>query len=247
MREIKTGRNASSVRTTLHRKSRLEELKPNEIYVKEYKDKKKITRAYYYIDYPRAINVIKYKLYKNGKLIDNQVNQQAAAMPFKCKNLSCECEYSALDMLDLEMTIDQIPLCRYCSTELELAEQDQSVGNAEYVKFMNETSKILELLKKTEDLELHECDPILPDLNKVASVDSTPVDTPKAITNNVVVEIEENEDSTKDIIENEELNNYYEKLKEQEQVTLYMIYLCRKRPGSDLEDSSDEEENFEEI
>jgi transcription initiation factor TFIIE subunit alpha len=171
-------------------KARWEELNPNEVR-KEYREKRKISRSYYYIDYPRAINVIKLKIYKIGKLIDKEVNKNVTQMPFKCTDNNCLQEYSALDMLDLEMTDNQIPLCRYCMNELELCEPDKdTMGNAQYVKFMNESKIILDFLKKTEDFVLDESDPVLPDINTpVDSVELTP--TPVFdVVDNVVVEIE---------------------------------------------------------
>ncbi|KAJ3308140.1 hypothetical protein HDV04_001726 [Boothiomyces sp. JEL0838] len=60
----------------------MEEIKQGEQRI-EYKDKRKENRAYYYIDYELAVNVIKFKTYRIGKMLENQVKQNINQLMYK--------------------------------------------------------------------------------------------------------------------------------------------------------------------
>jgi transcription initiation factor TFIIE subunit alpha len=199
--------------------ARWEELGKGEFVKKEYKERRKINRTYYYIDYARAVNVIKLKIYKIGKMIDKEVHQTVTETNlYKCP--TCAKGFAALDMLTLEMTNEQIPICDVCLSELELDEQrDTNSSNAKYVKFMNESKPIVELLKRTDSLVIPESDPRLPDLTAPGESISTQIVTPneKVIpsipTSNVVVEIESDErkdqETVNGTVDSLELQDYY--------------------------------------
>ena len=101
------------------------------------------------------------------------------------------------------MTPEQIPMCDICENELELDNTlDTSSSNAKYVKFMNESKPIIDLLKKADELVIPEycvlirSNPRLPALGAVAETQAQVVipDEPQSASNNnqVVVEIQEN-------------------------------------------------------
>jgi transcription initiation factor TFIIE subunit alpha len=83
--------------------ARWEEL-PKDNLKKEFKERRKNNRTYYYIDYARAVNVIKLKIFKIGKMIDNEVHQQVTESHlYKCPR--CSKGFSALDMLGLDVCL----------------------------------------------------------------------------------------------------------------------------------------------
>ncbi|KAI8896900.1 hypothetical protein BC833DRAFT_595757, partial [Globomyces pollinis-pini] len=95
--------------------SRFEELKPGENQRKEYKEKRKVSRSYYFIDYKVAVNVIKFKIYKIGKIIEKEVQKNITHLPYKCR--VCQKEFSALDMLSLVFTVNINILANDCRTD----------------------------------------------------------------------------------------------------------------------------------
>lgn len=120
------------------------------------KERRKINRTYYFIDYGIAVNSIKYKVYKIQKMLDSQVIESTNSFPFKCT--SCGKVYSSLEMMSLELNQEVgMYVCEIDYGFLDVDETpDAAVGNAQYVKFMTENEKIIDLLKKADDLFIPE-------------------------------------------------------------------------------------------
>ena len=124
--------------------TRWEEYNPNVVKepLKDGRERKKIARSYYYIDYQHLINAVKYRIYKIGKSMEESVSQTITGMSYKCTN--CAHTYSALDMLSL-VSSRLIPSNRlrttchsvncvilYCSLtkQLHLQSQVKSIPNS---------------------------------------------------------------------------------------------------------------------
>ncbi|TPX60300.1 hypothetical protein PhCBS80983_g01849 [Powellomyces hirtus] len=124
--------------------------------VVEGKQQRKISRSYYYIDYKLFVDVVKWKIYKIGKMIEKEVQMQMANMPYKCP--LCLKEYSALDFAMLHKTADMMPLCDICNIPIEVGSSgvDSTGVSEKYTKFMNESQPIVELLKQTDKLIIPE-------------------------------------------------------------------------------------------
>jgi transcription initiation factor TFIIE subunit alpha len=122
----------------------------------DYKKRSKTSKSYYFVDYALALNSIKYKIYKIGKIIEKQVQDQMNNMPFICS--PCNREFQTLDMLTLETNADKIPLCDYCHGELYLDQKKEaSKENSEkFIKFMNQCKPIVDMLKLTDSLIIPE-------------------------------------------------------------------------------------------
>ncbi|KAJ1343104.1 hypothetical protein BSLG_002130 [Batrachochytrium salamandrivorans] len=131
-------------------------------HTKAFRDKLKRSKSYYYIDYRHFVNVVKFKIYKIGKMIEKEVEAEITQMPYKCP--LCTKEFSALDMLSLERTSDSMPLCDICGSEVQLDESTGSKNSsATYTRFMNESRPIVELLKQTDKIVIPDSKPVLPD------------------------------------------------------------------------------------
>ena len=125
------------------------------------KERFKRHRSYYYIDYKLFVNVVKYKIYMIGKNIGKDVEQQMTQLPYKC--VTCDKQFEALEMLTLEMTEDNIPLCDICKSEVVLDESvDSNKSSEQYTLFMNETLPIVEVLKKLDKFVVPDSTPVLP-------------------------------------------------------------------------------------
>ena len=122
----------------------------------DFKKRSKTSKSYYFIDMAHAVNAIKFKIYKIGKIIEKKVQDQMNNLPFVCS--PCNREFNALDMLTLETNASKIPICDYCSGELVLDQKNEvSKENSErFVKFMNECKPIVDLLKMSDSLILPE-------------------------------------------------------------------------------------------
>ncbi|KNC97721.1 transcription factor TFIIE subunit TFA1 [Spizellomyces punctatus DAOM BR117] len=114
----------------------------------ENRPQRKINRSYYYIDYKHFVDVVKWKIYKIGKMIEKEVQMQMANMPYKCP--VCNKEFSALDFAMLDKTANMVPLCDVCRVEIQQgsAGLDSTGVSEKYTKFMNESQPIVELLKQ---------------------------------------------------------------------------------------------------
>ncbi|KAJ3008416.1 hypothetical protein HKX48_008545 [Thoreauomyces humboldtii] len=124
--------------------------------VVEGRQQRKINRQYYYIDYKLFVDVVKWKIFRIGKMIEKEVQMQMANMPYKCPQ--CTKEYSALDFAMLSKTADMRPLCDVCGVMIEEGSSgvDSTGVSEKYTKFMNESQPIVDLLKQTDRLIIPE-------------------------------------------------------------------------------------------
>ena len=122
----------------------------------DFKKRSKASKSYYFIDFPHAVNAIKFKIYRIGKIIEKKVQDQMNNLPFVCT--PCNREFNALDMLTLETNADKIPVCDYCGGELYLDQKNEaSKENSEkFINFMNECKPIVDLLKLTDSIIIPE-------------------------------------------------------------------------------------------
>ncbi|KAI9091539.1 hypothetical protein DFS34DRAFT_323564 [Phlyctochytrium arcticum] len=117
---------------------------------------RKISRSYYYIDYKHFVDVVKFRIYRIGKIIEKEVQEQIANMPYKCPN--CGREYSALDFAMLDKTENMIPLCDVCKIEIQQGTTgtDATGTSEKYTRFMSESQPIVDLLKQTDKMVIPE-------------------------------------------------------------------------------------------
>lgn len=122
----------------------------------DFKKRSKTSKSYYFIDFATALNSIKYKIFKIGKIIEKQVQDQMNNLPFVCT--PCNREFNALDMLTLETNADKIPLCDYCHGELFLDQKNEASKekSEKFIKFMNECKPIVDLLKLADSIIIPE-------------------------------------------------------------------------------------------
>ncbi|KAI8816067.1 uncharacterized protein EV422DRAFT_572129 [Fimicolochytrium jonesii] len=124
--------------------------------VMEGRQQRKIPRSYFYIDYKQFVDVVKWKIYKIGKMIEKEVQMQMANMPYKCP--TCHKEYSTLDFAMLNKTHNMMPLCDICGIEIVVGKTavDSAGVSEKYTKFMNESQPIVDILKQTDRLIIPE-------------------------------------------------------------------------------------------
>ena len=62
-----------------------------------------------------------------------------------------------MEILVLTFTAERIPICEFCGAEVVPDDEvKEVVSNQNYVKFMNETKSIVEILKKLDQITLPE-------------------------------------------------------------------------------------------
>jgi transcription initiation factor TFIIE subunit alpha len=124
--------------------------------------KRKVSKSYYFLDYKQFIDVVKWKMHKINKMylffylikrIESSVSEQALHYSYKCP--VCEKTYQGLDVIRLVMTADGFQ-CDLCESLIQEAERSEQASSASYIKFMEETQPLLDLLKKTDTLILPE-------------------------------------------------------------------------------------------
>ncbi|KAJ3334164.1 hypothetical protein HDU76_008626 [Blyttiomyces sp. JEL0837] len=115
--------------------------------IKEYRHTKRITRAYYYIDYLSFVNVIKYRMYKIQEMIQSEVDSQNKNRCYVCP--LCRTRYDPMAALSLARPEDGLFACEICQNVLEL-EAGEDVENDLSKRFNTERRPILELLQHTE-------------------------------------------------------------------------------------------------
>ncbi|KAL5037972.1 hypothetical protein RTP6_005335 [Batrachochytrium dendrobatidis] len=223
-------------------------------HTKAFKDKLKRSKSYYYIDYRQFVNVVKYKIYKIGKMIEKEVEAEITQMPYKCP--LCIKEFSALDMLSLERTPDSLPLCDVCGSEVQLDETTGSKNSsAAYTRFMNESRPIVELLKQTDNIIIPDSKPVLPEPGAVAQVKELNEPKIKEISGNsgpqIVVELEDNAEDT--LGATETINNTEDGDDESNDLAIYYSNLAKLTNESavglhgGLDSPDDEDEEFETV
>ncbi|KAJ3189128.1 hypothetical protein HDU85_002753 [Gaertneriomyces sp. JEL0708] len=122
----------------------------------EGKPQRKVNKSYYYIDYKQFVDVVKWKIYKIGKMIEKEVQMQMANMPYICP--TCQKSYSALDFLSLAKSPSMLPLCEICSTPLVEGRSRDSTSqmSEKYTKFMTESLPLVNILKEVDKYKIPE-------------------------------------------------------------------------------------------
>ncbi|GEM07381.1 transcription initiation factor TFIIE subunit alpha [Rhodotorula toruloides] len=115
---------------------------------------KALQRGYYYLDYSRATDVIKWRMYKIQQTVDVKLRNELDAQGYVCP--LCKATYTPLDAASLIDPFRNILACSVCQTELVDKENEEDVlGKKERMQRLNKQSKtIVDLLKKLEQAEL---------------------------------------------------------------------------------------------
>ncbi|BGP02593.1 Transcription initiation factor IIE subunit alpha [Rhodotorula toruloides] len=115
---------------------------------------KALQRGYYYLDYSRATDVIKWRMYKIRQTVDVELRNELDAQGYVCP--LCKATYTPLDADNLNDPFRDIFACSVCQTELVDKENEEDVqGKKERMQRLNKQSKsIVDLLKKLEQAEL---------------------------------------------------------------------------------------------
>lgn len=101
-------------------------------------------RTYYYIDYKHCVDVIKWRLWKISKVLDDKQRNVIDGQGYLCPR--CKTTYSTLDISGLAMTATSF-LCEICNTPLDDNDNDIEVQkNKDRMQRLNSQST---LIKKT--------------------------------------------------------------------------------------------------
>lgn len=109
------------------------EMKPNGI--------KATQRTYYYIDYKHCVDVIKWRMWKMNKALDDKQRNVIDGQGYVCPR--CKKTYSTLDISGLSMTTTSF-LCEICGTPLDDNENDIEVQkNKDMMQRLNSQTMII--------------------------------------------------------------------------------------------------------
>ncbi|KAG0148900.1 hypothetical protein CROQUDRAFT_669590 [Cronartium quercuum f. sp. fusiforme G11] len=101
-------------------------------------------RTYYYIDYKHCVDVIKWRMWKISKVLDDKQRNVIDGQGYVCPR--CKTTYSTLDISGLAMTTTSF-LCEICNTPLDDNDNDIEVQkNKDRMQRLNAQST---LIKKT--------------------------------------------------------------------------------------------------
>ncbi|GAA5993702.1 hypothetical protein JCM5350_005798 [Sporobolomyces pararoseus] len=128
---------------SLHRRS---ELKPGA--------PKASMRTYYYLDFSKSVDVVKWRMWKVQQTIDVKLRNELDAQGYLCP--LCKASYTPLDAAQLYDPSRNLLACSICSTEVTNNENEEQVkGNKDRMQRLNRQLKgIVDLLKKLENFEL---------------------------------------------------------------------------------------------
>lgn len=116
-------------------------------------------RDWYYINYHRAIDSIKYRIWKLSKYIESQGASTTEKKDLKCLTKGCERSYTELEALDnLDIATGNF-LCVKCSAPLEPVDEEERANENESMKRMNQQfAKLVELMQKIDSATVPEND-----------------------------------------------------------------------------------------
>lgn len=116
-------------------------------------------RDWYYINYHRAIDSIKYRLWKLSKYIESQGASTTEKKDLKCLTKGCERSYTELEVMDsLDMATGSF-LCTKCGAPLEPVDDEERANENESMKRMNQQfAKLVELMQKIDAAAVPEND-----------------------------------------------------------------------------------------
>ncbi|KAF1967767.1 hypothetical protein BU23DRAFT_559109 [Bimuria novae-zelandiae CBS 107.79] len=118
---------------------------------------KAVTREYYYIDYRRAIDSVKYKIHKVDSRIKKDAKPTTEKMEYRCKN--CSAEFTQMDVLDNvdPMGRDSGFCCKRCHFPLTLLNDDdgpEPESDDTPAKFNKQFKPILDLMQQIDTLTI---------------------------------------------------------------------------------------------
>ncbi|KAI5362221.1 Putative transcription initiation factor IIE subunit alpha, Zinc finger, RING/FYVE/PHD-type [Septoria linicola] len=117
------------------------------------------TRDWYYINYHRAIDSIKFRLHKLSKHIESQGASTTEKKDLKCLTKGCERSYTELEAMDnIDMSTGSF-LCMKCGAPLEPVDEEERANENESMKRMNQQfAKLVELMQKIDATSVPEND-----------------------------------------------------------------------------------------
>lgn len=113
-------------------------------------------RDWYYINFHRAIDSIKYRLHKLSKHIEQQGASTQVRKELGCPR--CKSTYTTLEVMDTQTAMGEF-LCHRCHHVLQEEEDNDGPAENESMKRMNnQLSKIVDLMRKIDSANVPEND-----------------------------------------------------------------------------------------
>ncbi|KAF2448304.1 hypothetical protein P171DRAFT_380877 [Karstenula rhodostoma CBS 690.94] len=120
---------------------------------------KSITRDYYYIDYRRAIDAVKFRIHKVDSRIKLDAKPTTEKFEYVCKNVGCESQYTQIEVLD---SIDPMGresgfLCKKCLRPLIYLGDDEGPepeNDDTPAKFNKQFKPILDLMQQIDTVTI---------------------------------------------------------------------------------------------
>ncbi|GAA5909976.1 hypothetical protein JCM8208_006403 [Rhodotorula glutinis] len=111
-------------------------------------------RAYYFLDYSKATDVIKWRMWRIQQTIDVKLRNELDAQGYVCP--LCKASYSHLDAAALFDPTTNLLRCSVCHTEVTNKENEDDVrGNKDRMqRLIVQTKGIVDLLKKMDKVTL---------------------------------------------------------------------------------------------
>ncbi|KAG0658847.1 hypothetical protein C6P46_005593 [Rhodotorula mucilaginosa] len=115
-------------------------------------------RSYYYLDYSKATDVVKWRMWRIQQTIDVKLRNELDAQGYTCP--LCKASYTPLDASTLFDPMRNLLACSICQTEVVNKENEEDIrGNKDRMQRLNRQTKgIVDLLKKMERVELPKFD-----------------------------------------------------------------------------------------
>ncbi|EME45230.1 hypothetical protein DOTSEDRAFT_43609 [Dothistroma septosporum NZE10] len=179
-------------------------------------------RDWYYLNYHRAIDSIKYRMYKLNKHVES-----LGAPTTEKKDLNCARCKSAYTYLEASDSLEQSTgafICKRCGAELEPIEEEERANENESMKRLNlQTAKLTSLMQQIDSASVPENDfqAALSKQKKIERTDANPgsrtetVDVPKGGSlqsskgieiqpEKIAVQVQDDEDVKREIAEKDE-------------------------------------------
>lgn len=116
-------------------------------------------RDWYYINYHRAIDSIKYRMHKLSKHIESQGAPTTEKKDLKCLTPNCGGSYTELEVMDLQDFMTGEFPCPRCKHTLQPVEAEERANENENMKRLNiELEKLLSLMQKIDAANVPEND-----------------------------------------------------------------------------------------
>ncbi|KAK5118442.1 hypothetical protein LTR62_002956 [Meristemomyces frigidus] len=114
-------------------------------------------KEWYYLNYHRAIDSIKFRMYKLNKHFSSLGLPATEKKDLSCPR--CKSQWTELDVIDkIDFTTGQF-LCRRCNNPLDPVEEDERISENESVKRLNsQLEKILRLMQQIDSTTVPEND-----------------------------------------------------------------------------------------